>query len=55
MSSEAACYNDGKDLKAADAARPASRTAQAIKVDPDDTVRFGVDPEIADKRLDDPA
>ncbi|MCQ4209731.1 DUF2771 domain-containing protein [Streptomyces longispororuber] len=48
--SEASCYNDGEALK------PSSlqdclkdKDAKSISVDPDATVRFGVDPEIADK------
>ncbi|WP_338697765.1 DUF2771 domain-containing protein [Streptomyces sp. Q6] len=50
VNSEATCYNDGDSLK------PSSlqgclkdKDAKSIKVDPDETVRFGVDPEIADK------
>ena len=50
MNSEAACYDDGKALKTADVAKCLKDTdIKTIKVDPDETVRFGVDPEIADK------
>ncbi|MDF3300464.1 DUF2771 domain-containing protein [Streptomyces tropicalis] len=50
VSSEATCYNDGNALKAADLAKCLKGTGiKSIKVDPDDTVRFGVDPKIADK------
>lgn len=48
--SEAACYNDGKRLTSEDARKCLKDTSmKTIKVDPDATVRFGVDPEIADK------
>ncbi|MFF8944464.1 DUF2771 domain-containing protein [Streptomyces sp. NPDC014864] len=50
VSSEASCYNDGKSLQTADLAKCLKDTdIKSIKVDPDETVRFGVDPEIADK------
>lgn len=50
MSSEASCYEDGKELKTADVAKCLKDTdIESIKVDPDETVRFGVDPEVADK------
>jgi hypothetical protein len=49
VSSETACYNDGKEVKAADLAKClTSSDIKSIKVDPDETVRFGVDPKIAD-------
>ena len=57
VSSEASCYSDddGKALQSAevteclkkDTAKDAD--VKTIKVDPDENVRFGVDPEIADK------
>ncbi|GAB1329020.1 DUF2771 domain-containing protein [Streptomyces sp. NPDC093260] len=49
--SEAICYNDGKDLTAADLTKCLKDTSgiETITVDPDDTVRFGVDPKIADE------
>lgn len=46
--SEATCYNDGKALKTADLAK-CLKSDKTLKVDPDATVRFGVDPDIADK------
>ncbi|MCX5091084.1 DUF2771 domain-containing protein [Streptomyces sp. NPDC007095] len=49
VSSETDCYNDGKEVKAADLAKClTSSDIKSIKVDPDETVRFGVDPKIAD-------
>ncbi|MEU7378702.1 MULTISPECIES: DUF2771 domain-containing protein [unclassified Streptomyces] len=49
VSSEANCYNDGNALKTADLAKCLkSKDIKTIKVDPDETVRFGVDPKIAD-------
>ncbi|MFF7881958.1 DUF2771 domain-containing protein [Streptomyces sp. NPDC007896] len=49
VSSETACYNDGKEVKTADLAKCLKGTdIKSIKVDPDETVRFGVDPKIAD-------
>ncbi|MEU3345604.1 DUF2771 domain-containing protein [Streptomyces sp. NPDC006700] len=49
VSSEANCYNDGNALKTADLAKCLkSKDIETIKVDPDETVRFGVDPKIAD-------
>ncbi|MFE2968740.1 DUF2771 domain-containing protein [Streptomyces sp. NPDC059340] len=49
VSSETDCYNDGKEVKAADLAKCLKATdIKSIKVDPDETVRFGVDPKIAD-------
>ncbi|MFF4759687.1 DUF2771 domain-containing protein [Streptomyces sp. NPDC001292] len=48
VSSEATCYNDGNALKTADLAKCLkSKDIKTIKVDPDETVRFGVDPKIA--------
>ncbi|MEW2292117.1 DUF2771 domain-containing protein [Streptomyces sp. NPDC006743] len=46
--SEATCYNDGKAIKTADLPK-CLKSDKTIKVDPDETVRFGVDPDIADK------
>ncbi|QFZ75695.1 DUF2771 domain-containing protein [Streptomyces fagopyri] len=49
VSSETDCYNDGKAVSSADLAKCLkAKDIKSIKVDPDDTVRFGVDPEIAD-------
>ncbi|WP_369247418.1 DUF2771 domain-containing protein [Streptomyces sp. R41] len=49
VSSETDCYNDGKAVKTADLASCLkSKDIKSIKVDPDETVRFGVDPKIAD-------
>ncbi|WP_073946080.1 DUF2771 domain-containing protein [Streptomyces kebangsaanensis] len=48
VTSEATCYNDGKAIKTADLLK-CLKSDKTIKVDPDETVRFGVDPEIADK------
>ncbi|MCZ0988573.1 DUF2771 domain-containing protein [Streptomyces diastatochromogenes] len=50
VNSEALCYNDGKALDAASLAKCAKKAEdiESIKVDPDETVRFGVDPKIAD-------
>ncbi|AVH58053.1 MULTISPECIES: DUF2771 domain-containing protein [Streptomyces] len=50
VSSETDCYNDGEEVKAADLAKCLkSKDIESIKVDPDETVRFGVDPAIADE------
>ncbi|WP_128375012.1 DUF2771 domain-containing protein [Streptomyces cavernae] len=50
VNSEATCYDDGKTLPSAELAKCLKNTdIESIKVDPDATVRFGVDPEIADK------
>ncbi|MEU6660504.1 DUF2771 domain-containing protein [Streptomyces sp. NPDC046821] len=51
VTSEAACYNDGKALMASDLKDCLQNTkdVKSISVDPDATVRFGVDPKIADK------
>lgn len=50
VNSEAMCYNDGKALDAKSLAQCIKNVgkAESIKVDPDETVRFGVDPKIAD-------
>ncbi|SOD85717.1 DUF2771 domain-containing protein [Streptomyces sp. Ag109_G2-15] len=50
VNSEALCYNDGKALDAQSLAKCAKKAEdiESIKVDPDETVRFGVDPKIAD-------
>ncbi|MFF0449655.1 DUF2771 domain-containing protein [Streptomyces sp. NPDC004609] len=48
VSSEAACYNDGKAIKEADQQDCLNKRGKTIKVSADDRVRFGVDPEIAD-------
>ncbi|MEU6847411.1 DUF2771 domain-containing protein [Streptomyces sp. NPDC046716] len=50
VNSEATCYADGKSLKTSSLQGCLKdKGAETIKVDPDATVRFGVDPEIADK------
>lgn len=50
VSSETDCYNDGKTVPSPQLAKCLkSKDIKSIKVDPDETVRFGVDPEIADK------
>ncbi|MEW2117219.1 DUF2771 domain-containing protein [Streptomyces sp. NPDC005474] len=50
VNSEASCYDDGKELKTEDVAKCLKDSdIKSIKVDPDETVRFGVDPKIADK------
>ncbi|WP_405938053.1 DUF2771 domain-containing protein [Streptomyces sp. NBC_00726] len=49
VSSEAACYNDGKALKRSEAEKCLNKEAEkTVKVAMSDTVHFGVDPEIAD-------
>ncbi|MEU1270467.1 DUF2771 domain-containing protein [Streptomyces sp. NPDC005799] len=51
VSEEATCGGEGKSLQTADLTKCLKDTdIQSIKVDPDDTVRIGVDPAIADKR-----
>jgi hypothetical protein len=45
--SEATCYNDGNALKTTDLAK-CLKSDKTLEVDPDETVRFGVDPDIAD-------
>ena len=50
VNSQTDCYNDGKEVptdKLAGCLK--SKDIKSIKVDPDETVRFGVDPSIADK------
>lgn len=50
VNSEASCHKDGKALAASSLEGCLKdKKAKSIKVDPDETVRFGVDPEIADK------
>ncbi|MFF6997482.1 DUF2771 domain-containing protein [Streptomyces sp. NPDC008313] len=49
VSSETECYHDGDEVKAADLAKCLkSKDIKSIKIDPDATVRFGVDPDVAD-------
>ncbi|MER5595804.1 DUF2771 domain-containing protein [Streptomyces sp. NPDC002265] len=49
VSSQATCYNDGKSLDTQALVSCLKDTdIKSITVDPDETVRFGVDPEIAD-------
>ncbi|MFJ8107434.1 DUF2771 domain-containing protein [Streptomyces sp. NPDC096132] len=51
VSSEATCGGEGETLNAAALTKClADKDIKSIKVDPDETVRFGVDPDIADKR-----
>ncbi|MEV0172858.1 DUF2771 domain-containing protein [Streptomyces sp. NPDC050803] len=51
VSEEATCGGEDDVLKAADLAKCLEDTdIKSISVDPDETVRFGVDPEVADKR-----
>ncbi|MCX3063605.1 DUF2771 domain-containing protein [Streptomyces beihaiensis] len=50
VNSEANCYKDGKALKPTSLkACLTDKHIKSIKVDPDATVRFGVEPAIADK------
>lgn len=50
VSSETDCYNDGKAVTTAELAKCLkAKDIKSIDVDPDETVRFGVDPKIADK------
>ncbi|MFG2501739.1 DUF2771 domain-containing protein [Streptomyces sp. NPDC048441] len=50
VNTEASCYNDGKELKPSQLQGCLKdKDIESIKVDPDEKVRFGVDPEIADK------
>ncbi|MGX2995427.1 DUF2771 domain-containing protein [Streptomyces sp. JNUCC 64] len=51
VNSEAVCYQDGKAIKPADVEKCLKDTedVKSIEVDPDETVRFGVDPSIAEK------
>ncbi|MFJ8793340.1 DUF2771 domain-containing protein [Streptomyces sp. NPDC102462] len=49
VNSEATCYNDGKALDTAALGNCLKDTGiKSITVDPEETVRFGVDPKIAD-------
>lgn len=48
VNSEATCYNDGNAIKTSELAK-CLKADKSITVDPDETVRFGVDPAIADK------
>jgi len=49
VSSEAACYNDGKALKTSEIKTCLNKKAEkTVEVGMDDKVRFGVDPSIAD-------
>ncbi|MER8006017.1 MULTISPECIES: DUF2771 domain-containing protein [unclassified Streptomyces] len=51
VSSEATCGGESKNLNTTDLAKCLKDSdLKSIKVDPDETVRFGVDPKIADKR-----
>ena len=51
VSSEATCGGESKNLNTTDLAKCLKDSdIKSIKVDPDETVRFGVDPKIADKR-----
>ena len=50
VSSQTACYNDGKQVPTTELANCLKpENTKSLKVDPDDTVRFGVDPSIADQ------
>ncbi|TGB00029.1 DUF2771 domain-containing protein [Streptomyces sp. MZ04] len=50
VNTEASCYNDGDELKQSQLQGCLKdKDVKSIKVDPDEKVRFGVDPEIADK------
>ncbi|MWA11896.1 DUF2771 domain-containing protein [Streptomyces sp. BA2] len=50
VNSEASCYNDGEELKQSQLQGCLKDTdVKSIKVDPDEKVRFGVDPEVAEK------
>ncbi|MFF1451882.1 DUF2771 domain-containing protein [Streptomyces sp. NPDC058274] len=50
VSSETDCYDDGKAVPTADLAKCLkAKDIKSLKVDPDETVRFGVDPDVADK------
>lgn len=51
VNEEATCGGEGKSLTSATLAKCLKDDdIRSIKVDPDETVRFGVDPAIADKR-----
>ncbi|MFE7788048.1 DUF2771 domain-containing protein [Streptomyces sp. NPDC057460] len=50
VTTEASCYNDGDALKDSQVKTCLNKKAEkSVKVAMDDKVRFGVDPEIADK------
>jgi hypothetical protein len=50
VSSEATCGGEGKTLSAAEITKCLKdKNAKSITVDQDETVRFGVDPDLADK------
>ncbi|MFF1694787.1 DUF2771 domain-containing protein [Streptomyces sp. NPDC058257] len=50
VNTEASCYNDGKELDPSQLQGCLKDTdVKSIKVDPDEKVRFGVDPEVAEK------
>jgi len=50
VSSEAECYEDGKNLDKADVAKCARRkTSETISVAQGETLRIGVDPEVSDE------
>ncbi|MER6343643.1 DUF2771 domain-containing protein [Streptomyces sp. NPDC001595] len=50
VSAEATCYQDGKSLNNEALAKCLKEEdIKSITVDPDETVRFGVDPEVADE------
>ncbi|MFF9808929.1 DUF2771 domain-containing protein [Streptomyces coeruleorubidus] len=50
VNSEATCGGEGDALKSSDLTQCLKdKGVKTISVDPDETVRFGVDPEIADK------
>ncbi len=49
VSSETDCYGDGKKVPIADLGKClGAKDMKSLDVDPDEAVRFGVDPEIAD-------
>ncbi|MFE0809416.1 DUF2771 domain-containing protein [Streptomyces sp. NPDC058794] len=51
VSSEATCGGEGKTLETAEIQKCLEKDdVESISVNPDETVRFGVDPEIADQR-----
>ncbi|WP_329218445.1 DUF2771 domain-containing protein [Streptomyces sp. NBC_01485] len=51
ISSQATCGGEGDTLQAAALTKClADKDIKSISVDPDETVRFGVDPDVADKR-----
>ncbi|MFD0383669.1 DUF2771 domain-containing protein [Streptomyces stramineus] len=49
VTSEAACFEDGDGMKPAEVAKCLEGDSKTIKADMDDKIRFGVEPEIADK------